>query len=157
MGSSALQHGLAAGVDVPIAGRACDTGIFASLPMMLGLPAVRLDLLRARGRDSILATLDASGFELESMAPGCRATPVSVAAHSLNEQSDPYTVQEPEGRLDLRQAHYEAIDDRRTQVSGAESIEADARCIKLEGGGRRIGEHAVLLCAAAESSEIGAA
>ena len=54
------------------------------------------------GRDSILATLDASGFELESMALQRRATPVSVAAHSLYEQSDPYTVQEPEGRLDLR-------------------------------------------------------
>jgi hypothetical protein len=39
MGSSAFQRGLAAGVDVLIAGRACDTGIFASLPMMLGLPA----------------------------------------------------------------------------------------------------------------------
>jgi hypothetical protein len=39
MGSSAFQRGLAAGVDVLIAGRACDTGIFASLPIMLGLPA----------------------------------------------------------------------------------------------------------------------
>jgi hypothetical protein len=38
MGSSAFQRGLAAGVDVLITGRACDTGIFASLPMMLDLP-----------------------------------------------------------------------------------------------------------------------
>jgi hypothetical protein len=65
------------------------------------------------------------------------------------EQSDPYTVQEPEGRLDLRQARYEAIDDRRTRVSGAAWIEADTRYIKLEGA-RRMGERAVLLCAAAD-------
>jgi len=110
---------------------------------------MRLDLLRAGGRDSILATLDASGFELESMALQRCATPVSVAAHSLYEQSDPYTVQEPEGRLDLRQARYEAIDDRRTRVSGAEWIEADTHYIKLEGA-RRMGERAVLLCAAAD-------
>ena len=83
------------------------------------------------------------------MAPQRSATPVSVAAHSLYEQSDPYTVQEPEGRLDLRQARYEAIDDLRTRVSGAQWIEADARYIKLEGA-RRMGERAVLLCAAAD-------
>jgi hypothetical protein len=160
MGSSAFQRGLAAGVDVLIAGRACDTGIFASLPIMLGLPA-GLAMHMAKivecasiccvpgGRDSILATLDAGGFELESMALQRCATPVSVAAHSLYEQSDPYTVQEPEGRLDLRQARYEAIDDRRTRVSGAEWIEADTRYIKLEGA-RRMGERAVLLCAAAD-------
>jgi hypothetical protein len=56
------------------------------------------------GRDSILATLDHDGFVIESMAPQRRATPVSVAAHSLYEQADPFTVQEPEGRLDLAHA-----------------------------------------------------
>jgi len=66
------------------------------------------------GRDAILATLDHEGFELDSMAPQRRATPVSVAAHSLYEQSDPFTVHEPEGRLDLARATYRAIDDRRT-------------------------------------------
>ena len=54
------------------------------------------------GRDSILATLDDDGFVLESMAEQRRATPVSVAAHSLYEQADPFTVYEPEGRLDLQ-------------------------------------------------------
>jgi hypothetical protein len=73
MGSSAFQRGLAAGVDVLIAGRACDTGIFASLPMMPGLPA-GLAMHMAKivecasiccvpgGRVSILATLDAGSF-----------------------------------------------------------------------------------------------
>ena len=48
------------------------------------------------------------GFVLESMAEQRRATPVSVAAHSLDQQADPYTVYEPEGRLDLSGADYTA-------------------------------------------------
>ena len=130
MGMSAFQRALAAGVDVVIAGRACDTAIFAALPAMTGFP-VGLAMHMAKiiecaslcclpgGRDAILATLDREGFELDSMAPQRRATPVSVAAHSLYEQSDPFTVHEPEGRLDLARATYRAIDDRRTRVVGA--------------------------------------
>src|SRR5215831_13746655 len=160
MGMSAFQRALVAGVDVVVAGRACDTAIFAALPAVAGFPIGPAQHMAKiiecaslccvpGGRDSILATLDQEGFELESMAPQRRATPVSVAAHSLYEQSDPFTVQEPEGRLDLRQARYEAIDDRRTRVSGAEWVEADTHYIKLEGA-RRMGERAVLLCAAAD-------
>ena len=130
MGMSALQRALAADVDVVIAGRACDTAIFAALPAMLGFP-VGPAMHMAKiiecaslccvpgGRDTILATLDHEGFELDSMAPHRRATPVSVAAHSLYEQSDPFAVYEPEGRLDLTRATYHAIDDRRTRVIGA--------------------------------------
>ena len=44
---------------------------------------------------------------------------MSVAAHSLYEQADPFTVHEPEGMLDLSDADYDAVDDRRTRVSGA--------------------------------------
>ena len=160
MGTSAIQRALAADVDVVIAGRACDTAIFASLPGMLGFP-MGLAVHMAKiiecaslccvpgGRDSILATLDEDGFELESMAPQRRATPVSVAAHSLYEQGDPYTVAEPEGRLDLREARYEAIDERRTRVTGARWQEAAENWVKLEGA-RLVGERAVLLAGAAD-------
>jgi hypothetical protein len=74
---------------------------------------------------------------------------VSVAAHSLYEQGDPYTVAEPEGRLDLREARYEAIDDRRTRVTGARWQEASENWVKLEGA-RLVGERAVLLAGAAD-------
>src|SRR6266498_2295588 len=112
-----VLRALAAGVDVVVAGRACDTAIFAALPAVAGFPIGPAQHMAKiiecaslccvpGGRDSILATLDQEGFELESMAPQRRATPVSVAAHSLYEQSDPFTVQEPEGRLDLARATY---------------------------------------------------
>jgi hypothetical protein len=160
MGMRAFQKALAAGVDVIIAGRACDTAIFAALPAMLGFP-VGPAMHMAKiiecaslccvpgGRDTILATLDHEGFVLESMAPQRCATPGSVAAHSLYEQSDPFTVYEPEGRLDLRRATYAAVDDRRTRVVGADWEPANVYRVKIEGA-RRVGERAVLLCGTAD-------
>lgn len=160
MGTSALQRALAQDVDVVIAGRACDTAIFAAVPISLGFPA-GLSVHLAKivecasiccvpgGRDSILATLDHNGFELESMAPQRKATPISVAAHSLYEQGDPFKVQEPEGQLDLTQASYTALDDRRTRVTGAIWKDSTDPYVKLEGS-RKVGERAVLLCGSAD-------
>ncbi len=160
MGMSSFQQAFEADVDVLIAGRACDTAIFSTLPMMLGFP-LGLSVHMAKiiecaslccvpgGRDSILATLDDEGFTLESMAPQRRATPISVAAHSLYEQNDPFVIIEPEGRAELHEAKYEQIDERRTRISGATWVEAARQTIKIEGA-TRVGERAVLFCGAAD-------
>jgi hypothetical protein len=160
MGMGPFRKALEADVDVVVAGRACDTAIFASLPAILGFP-VGLAMHMAKiiecgslccvpgGRDPILAELDHDGFVLESMNPERRATPTSVAAHSLYEQSDPFTMQEPDGTLDLTHARYEAVDDRRARVSGATWRDTTGPTIKLEGA-RKIGERAVLLCGSAD-------
>jgi Acyclic terpene utilisation family protein AtuA len=160
MGMGPFRKALEADVDVIVAGRACDTAIFASLPVVLGYP-VGLAMHMAKiiecgslccvpgGRDPILAELDHDGFVLESMNPERRATPTSVAAHSLYEQSDPFTMQEPDGTLDLTHARYEAVDHRRARVSGATWRDTTSPTIKLEGA-RRIGERAVLLCGSAD-------
>src|SRR5262249_39271717 len=68
---------------------------------------------------------------------------------SLYEQSDPFTVQEPEGRLDLARATYHALDDRRTRVVGAVWEEAREPWVKIEGA-RHVGERAILLCGTAD-------
>ncbi|CAN5352176.1 acyclic terpene utilization AtuA family protein [soil metagenome] len=160
MGMTTFQQAFAAGIDVLIAGRACDTAIFSALPVMLGFP-IGLSVHMAKiiecaslccvpgGRDSILATLDDEGFELESMAPQRKATPISVAAHSLYEQNDPFTIIEPEGRAELHDATYEQIGDRCTRVAGARWVPAAMPTVKLEGAAR-VGERAVLLCGAAD-------
>jgi hypothetical protein len=160
MGMSSFEQALKADIDVLITGRACDTAIFSTLPVMLGFP-IGLSVHLAKiiecaslcclpgGRDSILATLDDEGFVLESMAPRRRATPTSVAAHSLYEQNDPYVIIEPEGRAVLHDAKYEQIDDRRTRISGAQWLEAPQITIKIEGS-TRVGERAILLCGAAD-------
>ncbi len=160
MGMGPFRAALEADVDVIVAGRACDTAIFASLPVVLGFPT-GLAMHMAKiiecgslccvpgGRDPILAELDHDGFVLESMNLERRATPTSVAAHNLYEQSDPFTMQEPDGTLDLTHARYDAVDDRRTRVSGATWRAGTQPTIKLEGA-CKIGERAVLLCGSAD-------
>ncbi len=160
MGMGPFRAALEADVDVIVAGRACDTAIFASLPALLGFP-VGLAMHMAKiiecgslccvpgGRDPILAELDHDGFTLESMNPERRATPTSVAAHSLYEQSDPFTMQEPDGTLDLTHAADRAVDDRRARVSGGIWRDTTAPTIKLEGA-VKVGERAVLLCGSAD-------
>ncbi len=160
MGMGPFRKALKSDVDVLVAGRACDTAIFASLPALLGFP-VGLAMHMAKiiecaslccvpgGRDPILAELDHDCFVLESMNPDRRATPTSVAAHSLYEQADPFTMREPDGTLDLTHARYEAVDERRARVSGATWRDTTQPTIKLEGA-RKIGERAVLLCGSAD-------
>ena len=160
MGTEAFIRALDAGADVVVAGRACDTAIFAALPLMRGHapgPAMHMAKIiectslccEPGGRDAMLATLSGDSFELESMHPARAATPLSVAAHALYEQEDPYTVQEPEGTLDLHGAHYEAIDERRTRVSGAAWIPRARPTVKIEGAGP-FGERGVLLWSSAD-------
>ncbi len=137
MGTEAFCRALQADADVVIAGRACDTAIFAAVPALLGCamgPAMHMAKIIEcaslccvpGGRDPILATLEGDSFVLESMNPERRATPMSVAAHSLYEQSDPDRVAEPEGVLLVRSARYEEIDDyRRSTSPPRESSERD--------------------------------
>ena len=160
MGTEAFIRALDAGADVVIAGRACDTAIFAAIPLMRGYaPGLAMHMAKIiectslccepGGRDAILATLSEDSFELESMNPARAATPLSVAAHALYEQEDPYTVQEPEGTLDLRGAQYKAIDARRTRVRGALWQPRARPTVKIEGAGP-FGERSVLFCSSAD-------
>jgi hypothetical protein len=160
LGVEAFQRALEADVDVVVLGRACDTGIFASIPALIGFPAgIATHMAKIiecaslccvpGGRDSILGILDEEGFELESMAPSRAATPASVAAHSLYEQADPYEIREPSGRADLRHVTYRAIDARRTRVEGATFEPAERVLVKLEGAAM-IGHRALLMAGAAD-------
>ncbi len=160
MGMTEFQAALEMDIDILIAGRACDTAIFSALPIMLGFDQ-GLSIHMAKiiecaslcctpgGRDSILATLDQDHFILESMAPQRKALPMSIAAHSLYEQNDPFLIIEPEGHVDLHHAKYEQITERSSKISGAKWIAAKKKTIKLEGSSR-VGERAVLLCGAAD-------
>ena len=124
MGMGPFRRALAEDVDVLIAGRACDTAIFASLPTMLGFPA-GLSVHMAKiiecaslcclpgGRDSILATLDDDGFVLESMArAAARDTGLGGGAQPVRTGRSVHGVRTG-GQLDLSGADYAAVDDRR--------------------------------------------
>ena len=143
LGLEAFRRALEADVDVVVLGRACDTGIFASIPAMLDFPpGISMHMAKIiecaslccvpGGRDTILGVLDDDGFELESMAPNRAATPSSVAAHSLYEQADPYEVREPSGPRrsaprDLPRARCSAHAGRRGNVRAEPAADFEAR------------------------------
>jgi hypothetical protein len=159
-GTETFARAFALGPDVVIAGRACDTAIFAALPEMLGYPSA-LALHMAKiiectslccspgGRDAMLAELTPDGFTLESMNPDAHATPASVAAHALYEQTDPFEVEEPSGTLLLRDARYEAVDAHRTRVSGARFVPRERPTLKIEGAAF-VGARAVMIAGIAD-------
>ncbi len=159
-GTETLARALALDPDVVIAGRACDTAIFATLPVMLGYP-IALSLHMAKiiectslccqpgGRDAMLAELTPEYFTLESMNPDAHATPSSVAAHAMYEQADPMQVDEPGGTLLLYDARYEALDSHRTRVSGARFRVRDKPSLKIEGA-CAVGARVVMLAGVAD-------
>jgi hypothetical protein len=164
MGTEAFRRALALEPDVVLAGRACDTAIFAAVPLLLGYapgPATHMAKIiecaslccTPGGRDPMLGTLQGESFELESMDADRACTPVSVAAHSLYEQADPLAVQEPDGTLHLEAARFAAIDARRVRVDGARWEDARQPTIKLEGA-TWCGERAVMLAATADPAVI---
>ena len=72
-------------------------------------------------------------FVLTPLADGAHATPHTVSAHMLYENSDPYLLYEPGGVLDVTRAVYEALDDTRVRVTGSKWVPSDAYTVKLEG------------------------
>ena len=160
MGIEAFQRALEGGADVVIAGRACDSAVFAAVPATLGYPlGPTLHMSKIieccslcctpGGRDTIIGTLEGDSFTVDSMNPIRHASPMSVAAHSLYEQADPYAVREPEGTLHTDEARYTVVDEHRTRVSGSRWEPATQFTIKIEGA-MRVGERAVLLCGSAD-------
>ena len=164
MGSEAFKRALETEPDVIIAGRACDTAIFSSIPEMLGYStaaAVHMAKIiectsiccTPGGRDAMLAELKGDAFSLESMNPQRAATPLSVAAHSLYEQADPLRVYEPAGMLDVSHASFSALDERRALVSGASWHPSGKPTVKIEGA-EWCGERSVLCAASCDPQVI---
>jgi len=81
----------------------------------------------------ILVDFDATGFIITPMAEGAHATPHTVSAHMLYENSDPFILFEPGGHLDVTHARYSALDDTRVRVEGSVWVPSDRYTVKLEG------------------------
>jgi hypothetical protein len=144
MGTAPLIEALTAGADVIIAGRACDTAIFAAMPIMQGFDhGLALHCAKiaecgalcakpAGANDSLLAILRPDHFIVEPTNTIRRCTPDSVAAHSLYEQPDPSCFFEPEGKVDMSGSQFESYGDRGVRVSGTKLIPASKNTVKLE-------------------------
>jgi len=145
MGAEPYLRALDHGAEVVIAGRSSDCAIFAGIPMRLGVDAGiawhaakilecgAAAVISRPSPDCMLATLRGDHFDLEPLDPALRCSPLSVAAHSLYENADPFRLVESSGVLDLTHATYEALDDRRVRVRGSGFDPASRYTVKLEG------------------------
>lgn len=145
MGTDPIIEAIEGGADVVVAGRCCDTAIFAALPILRGFdPALALHLGKiaecgalcarpAGANDAIVGELHGDYFQVEPANPARRCLPESVAAHSLYEQPSPDCFHEPEGTVDLSACRFEPCGARAVQVSGTRLAPAAKPTIKLEG------------------------
>lgn len=143
-GAEQIQAALETGADIVIAGRTTDTAILSALPLARGCHAggvwhgAKIGECGALATTSpnsgtILIDFDETGFTMTPMGVDARATPHTVSAHMLYENSDPYILYEPGGHLDVRGATYTALDDRTVRVEGSEWVVSDRYTVKLEG------------------------
>lgn len=155
MGAEAYVAAIEGGADVVLAGRSTDAAIFAALPVRAGFPAGlcwhAAKIMECGGAavvtmekpEGMICTIDHEGFVLEPVSPVQRCSPLSVAAHALYETADPYRMLEPGGEMDLTDAAYEQIDERRVRVSGS-AFHPRPYTVKLEGAAK-IGYRAMVL------------
>jgi hypothetical protein len=143
-GAEQIQAALNTGADIVIAGRATDTATIAALPLARGCHAGgawhgakigECGALATTNPSSgtIMITFDADGFTVEPMGQNARATPYTVSAHMLYENSNPLQLYEPGGHLDVTGATYTALDDRRVRVTGSTWVPSHTYSVKLEG------------------------
>lgn len=145
MGTEPFLKALDHGAEVVIAGRASDCAIFAGVPIRMGVaPGIAWHAAKIlecgaaaavsrSSPDCMFATLRRDHFDVETPNPEMRCSPQSVAAHSLYENGDPYRLVESSGVIDLTQAQYEALDERRVRVRGSRFEAAEKYTVKLEG------------------------
>jgi hypothetical protein len=145
LGPEPYMAAVAAGANIVLGGRTTDTAVLAAVPLMRGADVAAAwhaaKIAECGGLCSInptspgvMMSIDRHGFTIEPLSPQNRCTPETVSAHMLYENSDPFRLSEPGGVLDVTDARYSAIDDRRVRVTGSR-WEAKPYTMKLEGAG----------------------
>ena len=145
LGAEPFIEALDAGADVIIAGRATDTAVIAAAALRAGCPpgptwhAAKTAecggqcTTNPRG-GGVLVEIDDDGFTVEPLDLTSACTPLSVAAHMIYENANPNTMREPSGTLDVTDAAYEPLDERRVRVTGSR-FTPEPYTMKLEGAG----------------------
>ncbi|MCF6302725.1 MAG: DUF1446 domain-containing protein [Devosiaceae bacterium] len=143
-GAEQISAALNTGADIIIAGRTTDTAIISALPLMKnchagaawhGAKIGECGALCATNPQSgvIIVDFDNHGFSVTPTAKSSSATPQTVSAHMLYENSDPYILHEPGGYLDVSNALYQALDERSVRVTGSKWVPQTPYTLKLEG------------------------
>lgn len=151
MGPEPFTRALDAGAQVVLAGRASDPAPWAAAAIRAGLPPAPAwyagKMLECgatpsipKGHDCLFVTVREDHVECEPTNPARRCTPLSIANHSLHENSSPIHHIEPGGMLDTLDCRFEAVSDRAVRISGMRWLPAERYTVKLEGvelGGHR--------------------
>ena len=107
IGEAPLIAALSEGADIVVAGRCYDPAVFAAVPIMRGYPAglslhmgkilecAAIAAVPGSGSDCMFATLDETGFVVETLSDDRACTVTSVAAHTLYESQTPTTFRGP--------------------------------------------------------------
>jgi hypothetical protein len=144
MGPEPFIEALDNGAQVVLAGRASDPASWAAavtraqLPPAPGWYAGKMLECGAtpsipKGHDSLFVTVREDHVECEPTNPARRCTPLTIANHSLHENSSPIHHIEPGGLLDTADCRFEAINDRAVRISGMRWEPAARYTVKLEG------------------------
>ena len=130
--------------DIIIAGRTTDTAIIAALPVMRGIdPGLAWHGAKIAECGALCTTNPLSGviivdfnndsFSIEPMAQNAMATPETVSAHMLYENTNPFILYEPGGYLDTKSASYIAESNRKVRVQNSKWIPDHKYKVKIEG------------------------
>lgn len=161
MGHVPIADAVGRGADIVLCGRATDTSLFATIPLMRGTGAgpawhaakilecgTAATVVRRRP-DSIMAWVRGDHFDIRPMDPESRCSPQSVAAHTLYENADPFLITEPGGVIDCGASRYEALNDRAVRVRGSRFVPAARTTVKLEGA-QSAGHQAIIVAGVRE-------
>ncbi|HEX4366381.1 MAG TPA: acyclic terpene utilization AtuA family protein [Rhodopila sp.] len=144
MGPEPFVTALDAGAQVVLAGRASDPASWVAAATRAGLPPAPAwyagKMLECgatpsipKGHDCLFVTVREDHVECEPTNPARRCTPLSIANHSLHENSSPIHHIEPGGMLDTSDCRFEAVSDRAVRISGMRWNPAERYTVKLEG------------------------
>jgi hypothetical protein len=144
MGTEPIDAALTAGAEVVLAGRASDSALYAVVPLRLGAdPGLAWHAAKTLecgaacavvpAADGMFAYIRDDHFDIEPLDPAARCTPLTIAAHTLYENANPFLLTEPSGVINTENATYEAVSDRLVRVSGSRFTTPRDYTIKLEG------------------------
>lgn len=145
MGLEPIMEAIEKGAEIIVSGRAYDPTVFAALPVLKGfdmalalhmgkiLECAAIAANPGSGSDCLMGTIGADSFILETLNSERECTRLSVAAHTLYEKSDPYSLPGPGGTLDLHGTTFEQLPGGRVRVAGTEFVPTDGYFLKLEG------------------------
>ncbi len=144
MGPEPFIEALDNGAQVILAGRASDPAPWAAAAIRAQLPPAPAwyagKMLECgatpsipKGHDCLFVKIGEDYVECEPTNPARRCTPLSIANHSLHENSSPIHHIEPGGMLDTSDCRFDAVSDRAVRISGMRWTPADQYTVKLEG------------------------